>query len=92
MSALDVTLGLPEDVVEVIAQRVAAILAEQLAAPVDTGYTDVDGAAEFLACGKSRIYTMVSTGRLPHHRDGSRLLFDRGELRDYVRSGGAKRP
>lgn len=87
-----ITLDLPPETLEAIAQRAAAILAEQTSAAVDTGYTDVAGAAEFLACGTSRIYSLVSTGRLPHHRDGSRLLFDRGELRDYVRAGGAKRP
>ena len=46
---------------------------------------DVAGAAEFLACGKDRIYALVSARRIPHHRDGSRLLFDRAELREYVR-------
>lgn len=91
MSALDVTLALPEDVLDAIARRAVEILAEQAPA-IDTGYLDVDGAAEFLACGKSRIYSLVSAGRLPVHRDGSRLLFDRGELRDYVRAGGARRP
>jgi excisionase family DNA binding protein len=55
------------------------------------GFVDVDGAAEFLACSKSRIYALVSARRIPHHRDGSRLLFDRGELREYVRDGGARR-
>jgi excisionase family DNA binding protein len=37
-------------------------------------------AAEFLACPRSRIYALVSARRLPHHHDGSRLLFDRREL------------
>jgi excisionase family DNA binding protein len=39
-------------------------------------------AAEFLACPRSRIYALVSARRLPHHHDGSRLLFDRRELRE----------
>ena len=56
------------------------------------GYLDVDGAASFLACPKSRVYALVSAGRLPVHRDGSRLLFDRQELRAWVRNGGGKRP
>jgi excisionase family DNA binding protein len=84
-------LELPPELVEQIAQRAAQLVAEQRAA-VDDGYVDVAGAAEFLACPSSRIYALVSANRIPHHRDGSRLLFDRGELRDYVRNGGAKRP
>ena len=35
---------------------------------------------------------LTSAGRLPVHRDGTRLLFDRDELASWVRSGGAKRP
>ena len=56
------------------------------------GYMNVDQAAEFLACKRDRIYALVSAGRIPHHRDGTRLLFDRAELREYVRDGGARRP
>lgn len=40
----------------------------------------------------SRIYALVSANRLPHYKDGSRLLFDRTELRRYVENGGARRP
>lgn len=50
------------------------------------------GAAAFLACPVSRVYSLTSAGRLPVHRDGTRLLFTRDELRDYVNAGGAKRP
>lgn len=84
------SLELPSELVEQIAQRAAEILAEQQAEP--EGYLDVVEAAEFLACAKNRVYALVSANRIPHHRDGSRLLFDRAELREYVRNGGAKRP
>jgi excisionase family DNA binding protein len=56
------------------------------------GYLDAGGAAAFLACPKSRIYALVSARRIPHEKDGSRLLFDPAELRRYVREGGARRP
>jgi excisionase family DNA binding protein len=84
-------LDLPPEALEALAERVAALLAERQA-PEPNGYLDVAGAAEFLACPASRIYSLVSTKRLPHHRDGSRLLFDRRELRAYVEAGGARRP
>ena len=62
------------------------------AEPEEDGFFDVKSAASFLDCPSSRIYALVSARRIPHHRDGSRLLFDRGELRTWVRNGGAKRP
>ena len=88
---MNVALELSPEMVETIAHRVAEILADR-DTPEATGYLDVAGAADFLACPTSRVYSLVSAGRISHHRDGSRLLFDRGELREYVNNGGAKRP
>lgn len=87
-----VGVTLPPGFIDAVAVRVADLLAEHYAPGVDEGFLDVNGAAAFLACPKSRIYSLVSARRLPHHRDGSRLLFDRGELRAYVANGGALRP
>lgn len=53
---------------------------------------NVEQAAAFLACERHRVYALVSARRIPVHRDGSRLLFDHAELREYVAAGGAKRP
>jgi excisionase family DNA binding protein len=93
VSADPLNVSLPPEFLEAVAQRAAEILAERQGEPVaDDGYLDVDGAAAFLACGKGRIYDLVSARRIPVHRDGSRLLFDRGELRRWVLEGGAKRP
>jgi excisionase family DNA binding protein len=86
------TLDIAEELVERIAERAAELVAERQDARVEEKFVDVTGAAEFLACPRSRIYALVSAGRLPHHRDGSRLLFDRDELREYVHNGGARRP
>ncbi len=88
-----ISIDLPDALVDAVADRVL----DRLAASTDVerepaGYLDVTGAAEFLACPPSRIYSLVSAKRLPVHRDGSRLLFDRSELRGYVRDGGARRP
>lgn len=85
------SLAVPDALVEQIAERAAELLADRVA-PAEDGYLDVQGAAEFLACPTSRIYSLVSARRIPHHRDGSRLLFDRAELREYVKKGGATRP
>lgn len=87
-----VTLDIAEELIERIARRAAELLSERQPASNKDGYFDVAGAAEFLAFPKSRIYSLLSVGRIPHYHDGSRLLFDRGELREYVRNGGARRP
>jgi excisionase family DNA binding protein len=90
---MNLTVDVSEEMIEAIAQRAAEIvLSASTDAEVATGYVDVAGAADFLACPTSRIYSLVSAKRIPHHRDGSRLLFDRQELRDYVAAGGARRP
>jgi excisionase family DNA binding protein len=86
-----VSIELPPELVEAIARRVAAILADRQQ-EAESGFLDVAGAAEFLACPASRIYSLVSAKRIPVHRDGSRLLFDRAELRAFVHNGGARRP
>jgi excisionase family DNA binding protein len=88
------TVDFPPELVEQIAVRAAEIVAERTdpADPDAGGFLDVERAADFLACPKSRVYSLVSAGRIPHHRDGSRLLFDRTELRAYVAAGGARRP
>lgn len=87
------TIDLPAEVVEQIAKRAAEILGEKPVTGCNgCGYLDVPGAADFLACPVSRIYSLVSAKRIPFHKDGSRLLFDRQELREYVEAGGAVRP
>jgi excisionase family DNA binding protein len=85
------SLRVPPDLVEVIAARAAELMADRLAAE-SAPFLNVAGAAEYLACAPSRIYALVSTRRIPHHRDGSRLLFRRSELDAWVRRGGAQRP
>jgi excisionase family DNA binding protein len=86
-----VSIDLPDELLDRIAVKVAEILADELEHKPD-GFLDVPAAAEFLACKPSRLYALVSARRIPHHRDGSRLLFDRAELRNYVHNGGAVRP
>jgi excisionase family DNA binding protein len=75
-----------------LVEQIAALVAERIGERKEPGYMDVKQAAAFLACKPDRIYDLVSARRIPHERDGGRLLFDRDELRKYVRNGGAKRP
>lgn len=86
------SLQIDEGSLAQLAERVVGLLGEKRGLVPGENFLDVEGAAEFLACPKSRIYALVSARRLPHHRDGSRLLFDRAELREFVLAGGARRP
>ena len=54
----------------------------------DSGFLDVREAADYLSTTPKAIYAQVERGKLPHHRAGGRLLFDRCELRAWVEGGG----
>lgn len=81
-------------VIERIAQRAAEILAERQASVAeDDGYiAGAKAAAAFLDCPESRIKKLTSAGRIPHEKEGHRLLFRKADLRAYVASGGAVAP
>jgi len=84
-------MALPPELVDTLAERVAELLEERRPSAMEA-YMDVPGAAAFLACPASRVYALASAGRIPVHRDGSRLLFRPEELRAWVDRGGGKRP
>jgi excisionase family DNA binding protein len=81
-------LSLPDELVEAVAQRAAEIVLTAQSEPADE-WLDVAGAAEYLKCGKRRVYNLVSEGRAPVHREGTRLLFKRLELDAWIESGRA---
>jgi excisionase family DNA binding protein len=84
---------LDDEALDALAERLAPRLAARIGqgAPPNC-WLDVDAAAEYLACPKSRLYALTSARRIPHHKDGSRTLFRRDELDEWVRGGGGKRP
>lgn len=85
-----IVFDLPLDVIEQIAQRAAAIISDRPRS--SEPWLDVAGAAAHLACPKSRIYALSSANRIPHAKDGSRLLFRASELDEWLQQGGGKRP
>jgi len=85
------SLAVPPELVDAVAERVADLLADRRV-PEPEPWIGVEQAAEHLACPRSRIYALASAGRIPHRKDGSRLLFQRSELDDWLEQGGAKRP
>jgi excisionase family DNA binding protein len=86
----EITVTLPDDLVERIAARAAAIVIEHQARDRD-GWLNVEEAARHLACPTSRIYALVSKRAIPFEKDGSRLLFRRTDLDTFVCRGGAIR-
>jgi len=85
------TLELDDDALDAVAERVAEILVEREAGRPEP-WVGVEEAAEHLACPPSRVYALTSACRIPHERDGSRLLFRRSQLDLFIAEGGAKRP
>lgn len=87
--AVGVKYEFPAELIERVAERAAELLNQQTQA--DDAWLDVGEAAEYLRCPTSRIYALTSAGKIPHHHDGSRLLFRRSELDEWVERGGARR-
>jgi len=51
------------------------------------------GIAAYLGAPRSRVYALVSAGRLPAvQHDGSSLVARRADLDAFIEAGGAKRP
>ena len=62
----------PDELVEAIAERVA----ERIERPAEP-WLDVKQAAAYIAAPESRVYDLVSQGRVECRRDGRRVLFRR---------------
>jgi hypothetical protein len=58
--------------------------------PRPSGWLNAKAAAEHLGCPVSRVRKLTMLGALPHENDGSRVLYSRTVLDDFVRAGGAK--
>jgi excisionase family DNA binding protein len=86
-SQASVTLAVPREVLEALAQRAAAIVLERLAietAPASE-YLSVAEAAELIRAKPQRVYDLLSAGRLTRLKDGSRVLVNRAEIEAYLR-------
>ena len=76
-------LAVPPELIERVAERVVELLDERQP-PAEPELLDVTETAEFLRCGRQRIYDLVSQDRLPHLKDGSRVLIRRADLLEYL--------
>lgn len=79
---MNVGLELPTDVLDEIAARAAALIADS-AAPAPEPWLNVDQAAEHMAMSKSQLYTLCSQQKrngIPVLKEGSRSYFRASEL------------
>jgi excisionase family DNA binding protein len=74
-----VSINVAAELVQAVAEAVAALLAEQLPNRPEP-YLNVEEASTYLGCKPKRIYELVSADKLAHYRDGRRLLFRRSDL------------
>jgi excisionase family DNA binding protein len=86
------TIDLPPETIEQIAARAAELVAARKRDGEPDAWLSVAGAAEYLACSSSRLYGLVSARRIPFEKDGSRVLFRRSALDQWVTEGGARCP
>jgi excisionase family DNA binding protein len=87
------TITLPPELVEAIAQHAAKLVLEQLLEePGISPYLTIAEAAGYLRCKRQRIDDLLSARRLTRHKDGRRTLILRAELDAHIAvSGGPRR-
>jgi excisionase family DNA binding protein len=82
----------PDALIEVIATRAAELVAERQARAPEP-WVGVREAAVHLGCGRQRIYDLVhrkDESRIPHRKEGGRLLFKLSLLDRWVENGGGE--
>lgn len=78
-------ITLPADIVEhLIAEAAARLRAEADQRAAHEAWMTADQAALHLGCARQRIYDLVHARRIPHRREGGRLLFKRSELDSWL--------
>jgi hypothetical protein len=95
-----VSLPIPSELVEAIAERAADLVAERMAGSGgaanpgggDRWLRGADAIAGYIGAPPSRVYALNSAGRIPVHHDGSALIARCSELDAWLLDGGAKRP
>jgi hypothetical protein len=87
-------LEFPAELVELIAERAAELVAERAATGGngDGWLRGAEAIGAYIGAPASRVYALSSAGRIPVEHDGSALIAKRSELDRWVREGGGTRP
>jgi excisionase family DNA binding protein len=80
------SLSLPEEIVEAIAERAAAIVLthQTVAAKASFPYLTIMEAASYLRCSRQRVDDLLSARRLTRIKEGGRTLVLQAEIEDYL--------
>ena len=79
------SISLPNEALEALAQRVAAIVLERVEHPSGRRWLTVDSAAEYLDRTPDAIRGLVKRGELTAYKPDGRLQLDRQELDRWMR-------
>ncbi len=83
---MNVSLELPAELVEAIAERAAEMVLERLAASEpSSAYMSVREAADYLRAKPQRVHDLLSAGKLTRFKEGARTLVARREVEALVR-------
>ena len=93
--ALQLSVTLPDELLQAAAERVVELLLERLPASSSASpWLDFDAALAYLGFSRDRLYKLTAARAIPFRkkRDGQGLLFHRGELdrwlvREYPATG-----
>lgn len=83
-------MPIPGGIVEALKELVREAVRDELTehAAHEDGFLNVDAAADFLASTPTAVRSLVKREAIPFHKaPNGRLLFDRDELDQWVRSG-----
>jgi hypothetical protein len=88
----ELSLPVPAELFEQLAQRAAEIVLERQASRDNGWLRGAKEIADYIQAPKSRVYALSSAGRIPVEHDGSTLVAKPAALDEWLRNGGAKRP
>ena len=86
MSESQLTLEVPEPLLEALATRVAALVLGRLERQEASPWMDLPAAASYLGFSRDRLYKLTAAGAIPCRRQpgGQRLIFHRHELDQWL--------
>ena len=81
---MSASLPIPDEVIDLIAARVADMIADHFEPPKQwPEWMSVSTAALYLDCPSGRLYKLAQRDQIPHLREGGRLFFARVQLDEW---------
>jgi excisionase family DNA binding protein len=85
---MQLVVGLPEPLLDALAERVALLVLERMEQTESTPWMDVEAAAAYLGFSRDRMYKLTAASAIPYRRQpgGQRLIFHRDELDRWLKA------